>query len=195
MNINKINPYWSEENKEISNVEILMIMNQIKNKSFKYLGDFDYDLHLVKEERDKLKFNKSYDKYAITLSLWGSKKKYTKHWVGVYIDVSDKISFELMDSEGDSKVYYLICPAINYIKRKMLKYYPNKICVYKWTRHIIQNDYDSCGLFVIDFFINRLSNKSFKDYVEYYINMKSRLNPILYYDEIQKLRSKYFIIK
>ena len=193
-NVIKPKPIWNKEDRLVTNIDIRAIFSQYENHNinFKYLGDYDHDLPVVKEDRETLSYELSnsgnIEYRAIIISLWGVKWKLLKHWTCILL-VKSTQTIIFFDSNGDSKTSYEICPLIEWIKKEVpdLKYY-------MYCTQTVQYDYEHCGLFCIHF-INEMvvHGKTFKEFIEDMSIEMDTLGKEDFYDYMMDLRKKYFL--
>lgn len=162
-----------------------------EKKIFKYLHDWDHDIDLVEDDRERLKkyveATNEYKYRSIVFSLWGKKKKYLHHWTCIFL-YRDSGTIVFFDSNGDPKTSWDIGPVIELLSEWTgYKNYVYNLCT-------VQKDYSSCGIFTIMFTARLLIDKiTYKEFLTELLEKMNSLNRDEYYEYILGLRTTYFI--
>lgn len=203
---------WTENNRFLSNLDIKNIMKQfenyylkdqkhINNISFKYLGDYDLDFD-GELTKFKMKWKASVDNNIaynfVLLSAWGNKTQLYKHWVCLFIDNLKRIII-FYDSCVKPKILLtmgVVIPRL-YDRGNTSNFTPYQ---FVYTLKKTQFDYENCGIFCVHLLSTLLASdnkdkvKVFYDFIQDLISKKEKLGNDKYYEYINSLRDKYFII-
>jgi hypothetical protein len=186
---------WNKKDRLVSNYDLSNLMKQYeffynkRTKTFKYLSDWDHDLPMIMEDKDKfidILINTNEYKYrAIVFSLWGKKDKYLKHWTCIFINRGIIYFF---DSNGDPDTRWKIADVIEIISNE------TGIKKYVYNECTVQYDYEHCGIFCAHFIHSMLVDEiSFKKFLMDLLEKKKTLGREKYYKYIMSLRDKYYI--
>ena len=163
--------------KWLSTVDINNILQQYQgiDESFKFVGAVPSDFYNIQ----KVKYNDilKYDSLGIVINTDDHTKK-GQHWTSIYI-CNKENSIEFFDSTGrnpNRNVKKFIEHVISFLLKKGLKY---KI---KINKNIHQKQNTECGIYSINFILQRLLGKSFEDISNKIISDKN----------ISKLRNELF---